>query len=181
MPLARAAPAFLAAGAGLVLFALAAAALDPALRPGSAAAPRDGMEEEIRATLRDYQRIYQDFFASGGVPSLLDDFPASRDVKHHVFRDLGYVRDAGLVLVQDLATATVTEVKATGPSTAEATVYEEWNYVFQRAADRVPASALKGMGQGFRYTLAREAGGWRVVGWELADVPRPPDTGERKW
>lgn len=167
--------------AGMVVFAATAAVIDPALRVRRSAALAPGDDAAIRATLRDYQRIYQDFFASGGVPALLDEFPASKDVKHHVFRDVGFVRDAGLVLVQDLAALDVREVRGTAAGFAEAVTYEEWNHVFQLADDRKPASRIKGLGQGFRYRIRRTGGAWKVTGWELADVVAPVGEEERKW
>jgi hypothetical protein len=168
--------------AGLVAFAATAAVLDPLLRPsrtGESLAP--GEDAAVRAALGDYQRIYQDFFASGGNPALLDEFPASKDVKHHIFRDVGFVRDAGLTLVQDLATLEVREVRRTGDELAEAVTFEEWNYVFQLAEGRKPASSLKGMGQGFRYRLRRTGGSWKVVGWDLTDVAAPARDEARRW
>lgn len=157
-----------------LLFAGAAALLDPALRGAPADPPlSDAEEAAIQGALVDFQRIYQDFFATGGAPALIDAFPATREVKHHLFRDIGFVRDAGLVLVQDLATATLVETRRTGGDTAEALVYEEWNHVFQRASDRVPVSTVKGLGQGFRYHLRREAGRWVVTAWDPEDVARP--------
>ena len=166
--------------AGCVAFALAVAILDPSLRAAKATlAPED--DAAIREVLREYQRIYQDFFASGGVPALLDQFPGSKDVRHHVFRDLGFLRDAGLVLVQDLATMEVRRVDATGSARAEAVTFEEWNYIFQTREARAPASKLKGMGQGFTYRLKKADGAWKVVGWEIADVPPPPRNEARQW
>lgn len=168
--------------AGMVAFAATAAVIDPALRVRRSAPLAPGDDAAIRATLRDYQRIYQDFFASGGVPALLDEFPASKDVKHHVFRDVGFVREAGLVLVQDLAALDVREVRGTAAAgSAEAVTWEEWNHLFQLADDRKPASRIKGLGQGFTYRLRRAGGAWKVTGWELTDLVAPAGDGERKW
>ncbi len=177
----RAAP-LLAVFASFAAFGGAAALLDPGLRPGPARpplAPEDAAG--VLGALVDFQRIYQDFFATGGVPALLDEFPATKEVKHQLFRDIGFVRDAGLVLVQDLATATLVEVERTGEDRAEALTYEEWNWVFQRAADRVPSSEIKGLGQGFRYRLRKDGGRWIVTAWEPEDIPAPPDDEGRKW
>lgn len=171
-----------ATAASFACFTVAVALLDPGLRL-SRTGVQLSIEEEagVLGSLVNYQRIYEDFYASGGNPALLDVFPASREVKHQIFRDIGFVREAGLVLVQDLAMATLVRVSRTGPQAAEAVTYEEWNHLFQRAEDRVPASQLKGMGQGFRYRLEREGKRWIVTGWELEEVPRPPDDGRRKW
>lgn len=163
-------------------FAGAAALLDPELRPSRPGRPLSAADEQgVLEALVGYQRVYQDLFASGGRPDAIDAFPASRDVKHHVFRDIGFVRDAGLVHVQDLASATVLEAVRTGRDTAEALVYEEWSYVLQKASDRAPASRLRGLGQGFRYSLRRLDGRWIVTGWEIEDVAPPPREEGRSW
>lgn len=174
--------ALIALGVSLAAFVAFAYRVDPGLRPRGAPRALDrAAEEGILATLVAFQRLYEDFFASGGSPALLDQFPATKEVRHQVFRDLGFLREAGLVFVQDLAGATVLSVEATGPRTAEALVYEEWNYLPQQASDRAPRSRLKGMGQGFRYRLRGEGDRWIVTGWDPEDVPPPPDDGGRKW
>lgn len=170
----------LAAVVGTLAFVAAVSEFEPGLWGGRRALRADD-DAAIRAMLVEYQRIYQDFFASGGAPALLDAFPASKGVRHQVFKDIGFVRDAGLVLVQDLATLDVREITPTGPRTAEATTFEEWNHVFQLAEGRTPASRLKGMGQGFRYMLRREAKGWVVTGWDLVDLATPAVGKERTW
>lgn len=162
--------------AGLAAFAALVALLDPRLLSRTAPMSRED-ENAIRQALASYNRIYQDFFASGGEPALIDDFPASRDIKHHVFRDIGFLRSAGYVQVHDLAEAVVREVRRTGPGEAEALVFEEWNHVLQFSETRQPASPLKGLGQGFRYVLRRSAGRWVVVAWDLADLEPPPEKG----
>jgi hypothetical protein len=73
------------------------------------------------------------------------------------------------------------EAVRTGRDSAEALVYEEWNYVFEKASDRKPASKLKGMGQGFRYRLRLVDGRWIVVGWEAEDIEAPGREEGRKW
>jgi hypothetical protein len=161
---------------GLALFAGAARVLDPRLLPVRPALPAAD-EAGIREAIESFNRIYQDFYASGGNPALIDEFPATRAVKHFVFRDLGFVRDAGLVQVQDLASAEVREVRAMRSGEAEALVYEEWNLILQGAGDRAPRSSIKGMGQGFRYWLRREGRRWIVTAWDLEELPAPPERG----
>ncbi len=165
--------------ASLAAFWLGAAWLDPALvgRSGRSSYPQPlgGHErEEILAALDVARRIYADFFASGGAPALLDEFPATKAVKHRVFRDIGFLRERGLVQVHDLATAIPVRLERTGEDTAEAVVYEEWNYLLQRGSDRAPLSEVKGMGSGFRYGMRRTPGGrWVVASWAPEDVARP--------
>jgi hypothetical protein len=163
----------------LAAFAAAAWHLDPGLRPPGAPAPLP--DEDVRgafdAVVR-FNRIYQDFYASGGVPSLLDDFPATTAVRHGVFRDLGYLVDGGYALVLDLAEADLREIAPDGPQGAQVLVYESWNYEYQRRSDRRPAFEWKGVGQGFRYRLRRQGGRWVVASWSPEDLEPPaPEPG----
>lgn len=163
--------------ASLAAFVIAVVWLDPA-RAATHRFPRplEGADRDaVLETLEAARRIEADFFASGGAPALLNDYPATKALKHRVFRDIGFLRDRGLVQVQDLAEAIPVSLAWTAPDRAEALVYEEWNHLLQRAEDRAPASELKGMGGGFRYGLRRSpAGRWEIVSWEPEDVARPP-------
>jgi hypothetical protein len=168
--------------ASIVLFAAAAAGLDHSWRsPQFPAKPDPAEEPYILGALVDYQRLYQDFFTSGGKADLLNAFPANKELRHFMFSDIGYLGRSGLVMVQDLAEATVVDTSMTGPQKAEVVVYEQWNWTLQRGSDRKLVSELKGLGQGFRYRLEREGGRWLVAGWDLADVPAPPRDLTRKW
>jgi len=131
----------------------------------------------ILATLRSFNAIWSDFYASGGDPSLIDAFPAVKVIKHGVFRDMGFLRDRGRIQVYDLAKMVPVEVKLVGPDRAEALVYEEWNYVIQDRATRAPVTDTAGMGQGFRYRLERVSGRWMVYAWDPEDLPPPPREG----
>lgn len=124
---------------------------------------------EIEDVLAEYRSIYQDLYATGGQPDMLNLFPATAPVKHRIFRDIGFLRDAGLVHVQDLAGARVVEATAIGPGVAAAVVEEEWNAQIQRADDRVPVAPLRGLSQAFRYTLVRVDGKWVIAAWDLVD------------
>jgi hypothetical protein len=158
--------------ASMLAFSAVAWRADGAFRGAGYPAPVAGRElEELDATLDDYRRIYQDFFATGGEPALLNEFPATRGVKHVVFRDLGFLRDASLVHVHDLATARIVTATATARDRAEVVVFEEWNTELQHAKDRSAASRFAGLGQAFRYTLVRDGARWLVAGWDLEGVP----------
>jgi len=130
-------------------------------------------ESEVLKTIKDYNLILSDFYASGGVPAMLNRFPASKILRHSVFRDLGYLKNSGKILVYDLAELTPVKIEITSPGTAEAVVFEEWNYMYQNLENRKPLSLPKGMGHGFKYRLKRQKGRWIVVGWDPADVKEP--------
>ncbi len=160
--------------ASLAAFACVAAALDRGtLAAAHPARPSPSEEPAILGAIHDYQVAYQDFYATGGDPALLDAIPATKAAKHQIFRDIGFLRDAGLVLVQDLAANTLLDASMVAPGTAEVLVFEEWNWTLQRKSDRKLVSEVRGLGQGFRYRVARESGRWVVASWDVEDVPAP--------
>jgi hypothetical protein len=130
-------------------------------------------KELVAATVKSYNRIISDFYASGGIPALLDKFPATKNIKHGVFRDLGYIKSAERVLVYDHAATTPVQITFTAPGRAEALIFEEWNFMYQRSEDRKPVSKPQGLGRGFRYTLVRERDGWLVDGWDPVEMAEP--------
>jgi hypothetical protein len=148
----------------------------PALRPLTAQERR-----EVVDTIALANRIQSDFYASGGAPALLDEFPATKGIKHRVFREIGFLRDRGLVQVLDLADQLPLRAERTPDGGAEVLQYEDWNYLVQRAEDRAPATELRGMSGGFRYGLRREAGRWIIVSWEPERVERPASPTEFKY
>lgn len=146
--------------------------------------PRPMAEPERTAALQAlgrYQRILADFFASGGMAALIDEFPATKAVRHRVFKEIGFLRDRGLVQVIDLADAIPISAEQTGDDTAEVVLYEEWNWTLQRASDRGQVAPVKGLGQGFRYGLRREGEVWVVTGWRPEDARRPAAPPEFKY
>lgn len=167
--------------ASLAAFACVAAALDGGLLPRAYPAPVSRSDEAaILGAVHDYQRAYQDFYATGGNPALLDAVPASKPAKHQIFRDIGFLRDSRLLLIQDLASVTLLETRMVARDAAEVLVFEEWNWALQRAADRSMVSEVSGLGQGFRYRVGREGGRWVVASWDVEDVT-PAPAAVRNW
>lgn len=130
-------------------------------------------KEAVAETVAMYNKILSDFYASGGIPALLNEFPATTSVKHGIFRDLGYIKSAEKVLVYDHASTTPVRINFTAPGRAEAFMFEEWNFMYQRSQDRKPVSKPQGFGRGFRYTLVRERSGWLVDGWDPVEMAEP--------
>lgn len=135
-------------------------------------------KKQIELTIKTYNKILADFYASGGNPGLINIFPATKQIKHEVFRDLGYVKSADRVLVYDLATQTPYRIKLTGPGRAEAQFYEEWNFMYQNI-DRTPKTMPLGFGRGFRYQLVKEKGQWLVQDWD--PDPTVPDLSTKEF
>lgn len=129
--------------------------------------------EAVLASIDRYNAILTDLYVSDGVPALLNEFPATKAVRHGLFRDIGFVRGEDRVLVYDLAGISPVNVRILSPSTAEAVVFEEWNYTYQRTSDRRPVTRIRGLGQGYRYRLVRSEGSWMVAQWDPVEVIDP--------
>ena len=132
----------------------------------------EGDKQEIEKTVKLYNKILSDFYASGGNPTLINQMPATKQIKHEVFRDLGYVKRIDKILVYDMASITPHRIRLTGPGRAEGLFYEEWNYMYQNL-DRSPKTRPMGFGKGFRYHLVKENGKWLVHDWD--PDPTVPD------
>jgi hypothetical protein len=169
----------LAAVGGTVLLLAGFAWLDGLSRPvPEAKRPLTGDERaEVLEAVRLFNAIWRDFYATGGIPTMIDAMPATKMVKHGIFRDTGFLLQNERFLVYDLARAVPLEVTSGAPDEAEVLLYEEWNYVYQDRATRKPVTPVKGMGQGFRYELARNGGRWAIHAWAPEDVPGPPAEG----
>jgi hypothetical protein len=131
----------------------------------------------ITAAVSTYNAIFADFYASNGIAKMLNEFPATKAVRHGLFRDIGFIRDSGRILVYDLATLTPVDVRVHSHSKAEAVFFEEWNYIYQDKKDRKPVSPVKGMGQGYKYSLVKEFGAWKVSAWRPIAVEEAGSAG----
>lgn len=125
----------------------------------------------IEDTVKDFNHIITDFYASGGIPSMINLLPASKQVKHEIFRDLGYIKSADMILVYDIAEIKPFKIIMTGPGRAEGQFYEAWNYLYQKP-DRTPITRPNGFDRGVRYQLVKEKKGWQIEDWDPdATVP----------
>lgn len=131
-------------------------------------------ETAVLDSLHRYNSILTDIYVTGGVPALLNEFPATKPMRHGLFRDIGFLRDSGRVLVYDMAGMYPVKVSFQTPFSAEAVLFEEWNYTYQKSADRQPLAGLRGMGQGFRYRMVRKDSTWLVADWDPVTVEYRP-------
>jgi len=131
---------------------------------------RKSETEKIKASVTLYNKIFTDLYVSNGVPLLLDRFPASKTLKHELYQTLGFLRGNKLILVYDMADLVFLDVKMTTPWTSEVIAFEEWNYLYQKAATRETARSIKGMGQGMKYSLVKQQGKWVIADYFPVDV-----------
>ncbi len=139
----------------------------------SGAAPVDA--GEIRNAISFFNKIYTDILVSDGVPAMLNKMPASKQIRHELFRHIGYLREHGLILVMDMADMKLISINSPADNIVEAVTFEEWNYLYQELGTRKLARAIKGMGYGFRYTLINSPEGWKIVDFQPEDVEAEPD------
>jgi hypothetical protein len=133
-------------------------------------------KKAILNTIELHNKILTDFYVSDGNPKLLNEFPASKMLRHYTFRDIGYLQLSNLVLIYDMVEVLPVDIIITGPKTAEAIVLERWNYVYRQRITREIASRVKGIGIGIKYYLKRISDKWIITDYEPIDVEEPPIT-----
>lgn len=154
-----------------LLYLLIGAVFEQAVLSRSLSRAVDSAEEAaLKDTVTLFNKIYSDLYASDGVPARLNEFPTTKQLRHELFRHLGFLREKGLVLVFDMADLVFVDIKRLSGDRAEVTTFEEWNYIYQDMRTREPVERIKGMGQGFRYVLVKRGGRWMVVDYYPADV-----------
>lgn len=149
----------------LLLFVLDSRHAEFLIAEITASACPESDRKQIEVTINNYNKILADFYASGGNPALINQFPTTKQIKHEVFRDLGYIKSADRILVYDMASITPYRIRLTAPGRAEAQFYEEWNYMYQNF-DRTTKTRPLGFGKGFRYHLVYDNGSWLVQDWD---------------
>ncbi len=128
---------------------------------------------EIINTLRLYNKILTDFYVSDGKPALLNQFPASKLIRHHTFRDIGFLQNSGRIIVYDLAELIPVSIELDSPDRAEAVVLELWNYMYQKRKNRETITLPKGFSRGLRYYLIRRGGQWIIEDYEPVHIKEP--------
>jgi hypothetical protein len=130
---------------------------------------KEAEEKALKETIRMYNTIFTDLYATDGIPAMLNEFPASKKLKHELFKNIGALRNNKLLLVYDMATLDFRDIKMVSPVRAEVTAFEEWNYAYQKADTRLPTGQTKGMGQGFKYILFKRGQNWIIVDYYPVD------------
>ena len=154
---------------------------DLMLRPVQSGTKGQDLEKaKVVEAIHLFNAIATDLYVTGGVPKMLNEIPATTSLRHDLFRDIGYIRDNAQVLIYDMANLTPVSVHLSSPLTAEAVVFEEWNYQYKQKGDLAPVSRLKGLGQGFRYRLRNERGTWIIYAWDPVKVEDPAIAQTRK-
>ena len=119
----------------------------------------------IKQTLNLYYDTLQDFFASDGDPAMIDRCPASKILKHEIFKEIGMMRDNGRIAVCDLASSKIERLRFTAPDQAEVTTREMWALQYQ-TSDRKPTGPITSFERIVTYRLKKGEKGWRVMTWE---------------
>lgn len=122
-----------------------------------------GLEKKsVADTVEAFNRYYMDVYAAGGSKKMIDLIPASKEMRHRIYKDVGYLDAGGRVLIYDLASLKIEEVRMEYPFLAEAVAVEAWNYAYRDATTRRPLTQAKGMDAAFKYFLKKSGGRWMV-------------------
>lgn len=136
-------------------------------------APGFDESARIKATVLEFNNRLMDVYASQGVQRAADPIPATTGMRHRLFKDAGFIGMGGKVLVYDLASLEVREVKRSGPFAATAVASEDWNYQYKNDMNWQSVGELHGTGALVRYHLVKQRGKWLVRMYE-------PIRGEKK-
>jgi hypothetical protein len=119
-------------------------------------------EQKVKQAVESFNRYLMDVYASGGSGKAIDEIPATKGMRHRIFKDAGYLNFGKKILVYDLASLEIDSVKLTGPRTAEATTREEWNYQYKQDKTYREIGKVWGGEGAYRYLLVKERGVWLV-------------------
>ncbi len=122
-------------------------------------------KKEIEKTIEIYNKILMDFYATSGNPSLIDEVPAAKILKHEIFKEIGFLSMNERVLVWDLASIKIEKISFYGFKKAKARVLEEWNYQFQDLYTRKPSSEVRGKTVKIEYDLRKVKNKWIIFEW----------------
>lgn len=136
------------------------------------AADKENERKAVERAVEAFNRKLMDIYSTGGLRESLAGFEASKLAKHEIFRDLGNLRNARLLMIYDMANLEIRSVTFIDSERAVARTFEEWNYMLQDADTRRPADGLKGLGRNFMYHLEKWQGKWSVVTYLPAEAEK---------
>jgi len=123
-------------------------------------------KKNIIDTIVTYNKILMDFYATGGNPSLIDEMPTSKYIKHEIFKEIAFLSASKMVLVYDLTDIKIEKINFFGLKMAKAKVDEEWNYQYQDLGTREAKSDIKGGTFKVEYDLKKIKGKWIILQWK---------------
>ena len=128
---------------------------------------RPARQAQIEATLKNFNKYFATFYATGGLLEGLNEFPAGQMVKRRVFQDIFALKGQGAILVYDKDLFQLKKVRFPDPERAVAVADEVWFLTLQDSATRKAKGPSKANRLQVRYLLRAEQGGWRVVDFEV--------------
>lgn len=123
-------------------------------------------KQEIINTIKIYNKILMDFYATGGNPALIDDMPSSKFLKHEIFKEIGHFSYLGFVQVLDLSEFKVKKMDFENLKEARITIEEIWNFQRQDLISRKPLSEIYSIKFEAVYKLKKIKNQWFLEEWE---------------
>lgn len=161
--------------AGLV--ALAAAAVGARRAGADASAPAADDRQAAADTVALHLRLASHLAGTSGDERFAERLPAAREVVSELLAEIAMVRHAGRIEIPQLMELDVRDASQPVPGIIELRTREYWVTRATGVAGEPVPDAVRSDVVEARYTVGREAGGWRVLGWELdvagAEARRP--------
>lgn len=139
----------------------------------------------IEKTIRFFSSTVAGLYATGGIVTFLNIFPAEAVVKHRLFQDIGSLKAAGKLLVMDRDKSTFRKVTFIRPDRVIAVVDENWFSVYQDYKTRRQISEKKANLVTVRYFLQKKWGKWIVADYDVypqgLTLPQVPEERMMSW
>ncbi len=118
--------------------------------------------KKIEENLELYYKIIMDFYATGGNPQLINEIPASKMVKHEIFKDIGMVVQNGYFMILDLVEVKIKEFKFLSLKEAILKTKEVWNFQYQEIGGRKPIGEVKTFEAKRQYLFIKDKEVWFI-------------------
>lgn len=132
----------------------------------SRALPALDESAEIKAAVTDFNNRFMDIYASQGARSGIEETPATVGMRHRLVKDAGFLQMGERLLIYDIASLEIRNVKRDGPVSATVVAVEEWNFQYKNDKSWQHLADVRGTGALYRYTLVKQRGRWLVQKYE---------------
>ncbi len=118
--------------------------------------------KKIEKNLEFYYKIIMDFYATGGDPQLINEMPATKLVKHEIFKDIGMLWQNGYFMVLDLVEVKIKEFKFLSLEEAILKTKEIWNFQYQEIEGRKPIGEVRSFEAKRKYFFIKDKEVWFI-------------------
>ncbi len=138
------------------------------------------VEDELVATVKEFDKLYVNFFTSGGDLSRLHEFPAANLVKRRIVQEINSWSEKDSIFSHDRYMFEIKDVRHFRADRGYVETAESWMYLLRNLNTGKRAKGSKRADIRVRYILYKLDGQWRVEDFEVYniedDIPALADT-----